>query len=90
MKLSLEQQYMLSVLNSECHACWCPVDFISYAISSIDPQSRNIPSPASEELKLYNVDVITHKCSKFNDSLAKPQFNVDIILHIPMPMLRWG
>ena len=51
MKLSLEQLYMLSVLHSQYHACWCTGDFRSQCISrhGIDPQSENIPSPASEE-----------------------------------------
>ena len=58
MKLSLEQHYILYVLHSQYHACWCTGDFRSQCISrhDIDPQSRNIPSPASEELthcKLY-------------------------------------
>ena len=48
MKSTLEQQYMLSVLHSQYHAC----DIRSQSISrhGIDPQSWNIPSPASEEL----------------------------------------
>ena len=52
MELSLKQQYMLSVLNSEYHACWCTGDFRSQGIirHGIDPQSRNIPSLESEEL----------------------------------------
>ena len=52
MILTLEQQYMLSVLHSQFHACWCSGDFRSQGISryGIDPQSQNIPSPASEEL----------------------------------------
>ena len=53
MKLSLEQHYMLYVLHSQYHACWCTGDFRSQCISrhDIDLQSRNIPSPASEELR---------------------------------------
>ena len=27
MKLTLEQQYILSVLHSQYHACWCSGDF---------------------------------------------------------------
>ena len=52
-KLILKQHYMLSVINSQYHACWCPGDFRSQGISrpDIDPQSRNIQPPASEELK---------------------------------------
>ena len=54
MKLSLEQKYVLSVLYSKYHARWCSGDFKIQCISrhDIDPQSWNIPSPASEELKL--------------------------------------
>ena len=53
MKLSLEQQYMLSVLLSQYHTCWCTGNFRSQCISrhSIGLQSRNIPSVASEELR---------------------------------------
>ena len=52
MKLSLERQYMLSVLHSQYHACWCSGEFRSRSIIRwcIDPQSRNIPSPTSVEL----------------------------------------
>ena len=51
MKLTLEQ-YMLSVLHSQYHACWCTGDFRSQCISrhGIDTQSQNILSPLSEEL----------------------------------------
>ena len=53
-KLTLEQQHMLSVLHSQYHACWYSGDFRSQSISrhDIDPQSRNVSSPASEELML--------------------------------------
>ena len=53
-KLTLEQQYVLSVLHSQYHACWCSGDFRSQCISrhSIDLKSWNIPSPAAEELCL--------------------------------------
>ena len=39
MKFSLEQQYMLSVLHKQHHACWCTGDFRSQSISrhGIDP-----------------------------------------------------
>ena len=55
MKLTLEQQYMLFVLHSQYHACWCSGDFRSQCIGSrgINPQSQNIPSPASDELMIY-------------------------------------
>ena len=53
MELTIKQQYMLSVLQSQYHACWCTGDLRSQCISKhgVDPQSRNIPSPASEEFK---------------------------------------
>ena len=43
---------MLPVLHSQYHACWCTGGFRSQCISrhGIDPQSRNIPSPVSDEL----------------------------------------
>ena len=52
MALTLEQQYMLSALHTQYHACWWSGDVRSQSISrhGIDPQSENIPSPASEEL----------------------------------------
>ena len=52
MKLTLEQQHMLSVQQSQYLACWCSGDFRSQGIirHDIDPQSQNILSPASEEL----------------------------------------
>ena len=71
MKLSLEQQYVLSVLHSQYHACWRTGDFRSQCISrdGIDPQSQNIPSPASENLtcpawtiKEYSVSTRSVQC----------------------------
>ena len=46
MKLTLEQQHMLSVLHSQCHASWCSGDFRAQAISrlGIYCHSRNIHS----------------------------------------------
>ena len=60
MKLTLEQQYMLSVLHSQYHACWCTVDSKSKWINKngIDSEARNIPSPASEVLTLWSQDEI--------------------------------
>ena len=54
MKLSLKHQGILSVLHNQYHACWCSGDFWSQCISrhGIDPQSRNISSPAWEELRM--------------------------------------
>ena len=52
-KLNLKQHYILPVLHNEYHACWCSGDFRNLCISrhGIDTQSRNITSPASEELR---------------------------------------
>ena len=49
----MEQPPMLHILYSQHHACWCPGDLRSQGINrhGIDPQSQNILSPASEELK---------------------------------------
>ena len=59
MKFALEQQYMLSVLHSQYHVCWCSGDCRSQGISKcvIDPQSQNIPYQASEEFILMCIDV---------------------------------
>ena len=53
MKLTLKQQYMLSVLYFQYHACWCTGDFRSQCISRHGIDLWNIPSPASEELIIY-------------------------------------
>ena len=54
MKLTLEQQYVLSVLHCQYHACWCSGDFGASASAGmvLTSQSRNIKSPASKELSL--------------------------------------
>ena len=51
-----EQQYM-SALHSQYHACWCSGNFRNQGISShgIVPQSRNILSSASEELRAGDI-----------------------------------
>ena len=56
LKLTLEPQYMLSVLNSQYHTCWCTGDFRSQCIirHGIDSKTRIILSPASEELNAIN------------------------------------
>ena len=43
----------LHELHSHYHVCWCSGDFRSQAISNYvtDPQSQNISSPASKELR---------------------------------------
>ena len=53
-KFTMEEPHMLPILYCQCHVCWCPGDFRSQGISryGINPQSRNIPSPASEELRV--------------------------------------
>ena len=49
MKWTLEQQYMSSVLHSQCCACWCSGDFRSQSTSwhGTDFQNQNIPSSVS-------------------------------------------
>ena len=50
----MEQPHMLHILYSQYDACWCPGYLRSrQGINrhGIDPQSQNILSPASEELK---------------------------------------
>ena len=52
-RFTVEQPYMLPILYCQYPACWCPDYLRSQGISKhgIDPQSRNIPSLASEELR---------------------------------------
>ena len=52
MKLTLKQQFMLSVLYNEYYTCWCSGDFRSQDISShdIDLPNQNSLFPGSEEL----------------------------------------
>ena len=61
MKLTVEQQYMLSILHNQYHACWCPGDFRSQGISKhgIEPQCQNILSTASEELIVNTLEIVT-------------------------------
>ena len=51
-KCTMQQPYMLPILYSQYHACWCPGDSRSQGISGhgIDHIRRNIPSLATEEL----------------------------------------
>ena len=51
-KFTMEQPCMLLILHWQYHVYWCPGDLRSQGISrhGIDPQSWNIPSPASEVL----------------------------------------
>ena len=51
----MEKPYMLPILFWQYHACWCPGNFRSQGISrhGIDHISRNIPSPAQEELSQH-------------------------------------
>ena len=51
-KFIMEQPYILPILYCQYYACWCPGDFRSQGISryGIDQISRNLPSPAQEEL----------------------------------------
>ena len=56
MNFTLEQQYMLSILQTQCHAYWCTGNFPSQGISrgGSSTQNRNIQSLASEELTSHN------------------------------------
>ena len=49
----MEQPHTWHILYFQYLACWCPGDLRSQGISrhDTDPQSQNILSPASEELK---------------------------------------
>ena len=49
----MEQPHMLHTLYSQYNAWWCPGDLSHQGISrhGIDPQSQNILSPASKEIK---------------------------------------
>ena len=62
MKLTLEQQFitfMLFVLHSQYHVCWCFGNFRCPGISmnGIDPQSHNILSPALYEFT-YSISCV--------------------------------
>ena len=50
MEFNLEQKYMLSVILSQKHACYCTGGFRSQSMNThgLDPQIQNSPSPASE------------------------------------------
>ena len=52
---------MLFALHCRYHACWCTSDFRSQCIKGhgLVPQSRNIPYPASEELRMFNDRLIS-------------------------------
>ena len=63
MKLTLEEQYMLPVQHSQYHACWSFGDLKSQSIIRYDIHllGRNIPSPASEELrKMADILILPH------------------------------
>ena len=85
MKLSLEQWYMLSILLSQYHACWCSGDCRSQCISrhGIVPQRQNIPSPASEELIHWTLELLL-KCVIF-----KPNSEIDKLVISCWITLRW-
>ena len=57
-KCTMQQPYMLPILYSQYHACWCPGDLRSQGISGhdIDHIRRNIPSLAIEELYTISND----------------------------------
>ena len=53
----MEQSQKLSILYCQYYACWCPGNIRGQGISrrDIDPQSRNILFPASEDLTVFQV-----------------------------------
>ena len=67
----MEQPYLLPILYWQYHACWCGGDFRSQSISKhgIDPQSQNIPSPASEELIIYQPLILNGAPSNIHPNL---------------------
>ena len=56
---TMGQPYMLLIPYCQYHACWCLVDSRSQGISrhDIDQISQNIPSLASEELRVCKVSM---------------------------------
>ena len=54
MKWTVEQQYMMCVLQSQYHACWCFGDFRSQCISghSIDPAKAEYPVSSIRRVKV--------------------------------------
>ena len=63
-RYTMQQPCMLPILCCRYHSCWCPGDFSRQGISrhGIDPQSWNILSPASDELKPLLIDTKVVKC----------------------------
>ena len=66
-KFTMDQPYTLPILFCQYHVCWRPDDLRSQCINKhgVDPQSRNIPSPASYELTLTTafVNDLVQDCS---------------------------
>ena len=58
MKLSMEQKYMLSVLCSQYHACWCSGDFRSQGISrnGVDPPKLVFSISSTRRVNSYELD----------------------------------
>ena len=58
---TIEQPNMVPIIYWQYHACWCPGDLKSQAISRLDIDliSQNIQSPASEELSTLDICYIT-------------------------------
>ena len=82
MKLTQEQQYILSALHSQHHACYqCTGDLRNQRIirHCICPQTRNISPPALEEL--INIwDTFLYK-DVILPELRQSCFQLDIILY---------
>ena len=63
MKLTLEQQYMVSALHSQNHACWCTGDFRSQGIINrhgIDPQKPEYSVSSIRRVKHHDVMTLWH------------------------------
>ena len=63
MKLTLEQQYMLSVQQSQYLACWCSGDFRSQGIIrlDIDPQKPEYSVSSIRRVDINPDDLIVWK-----------------------------
>ena len=96
-RFTIEQPYMLPILYFQCHSCWCPGDLRSQPRTSegmvLTPQSQNVPSPVSEELKyiffktnsLY-IHVFTFLCSSCELKLYRLfKFTQDKNVSVPKP-----
>ena len=82
----MEQPYMLPMLDWQFHVCWSSDDLRIQDIirNVIDPQGRNIPSPASEELSgvIYKHDAImVRKSFRLTDTFVRGKHR--LLVHFP-------